>query len=183
VLGQTLEELALELEDPEHAPLVVMAHSLGCTIVSNYLWDAQHRRYARGAEGGFARGRTLAGLITFGCNLPLFTLAHEPADIQPIQFPGPGARACFPGRTEEELRSACRWLNFYDPDDILGYPLRPINRAYAETVSADLAIDTGTLFGAHSDYWTDNDFTRPVARYLVELARFQESRPVVGPAG
>ncbi len=177
VLAKNLEALRPELEDAERTPLVVLAHSLGCTIASNYLWDAQHGRPARGAESGLSRGETLAGFITFGCNLPLFTLAYEPDDIHPIAFPGPRVRECFPGRTAEAVRRACKWLNFFDPDDILGFPLKPINLAYGAAVDEDVAIDTGTILGAHTDYWTDNDFTRPVARYLAELGRFLQIAP------
>ncbi len=181
VLAESLEDLARDMEDPERSPLVVLAHSLGCAIASDYLWDAQHGRFARGAASAFARGATLAGLVTFGCNLPLFTLAYERAEIQPIAFPGAEVGACFPGRSPEEVRAACKWLNFYDPDDILGWPLRPINRAYAAAVTEDVAIDTGTI-GAHGGYWTDNDFTKPVARFLAGFARLLEAERAADPA-
>ena len=61
------------------APLVVVAHSLGSVIASDFIWDAQHPERGRGvaAEAGtdFEGMRTLAGLVTLGSNLPLFTLA------------------------------------------------------------------------------------------------------------
>lgn len=169
VLGAALEEVTAELEDPDSTPLVVMAHSLGCAIASNYIWDAQKGVFAQTATCGFSRCQTLLGLVTFGCNLPLFTLAYKPADIMPIARTGPGVGACFDRHTDVQLLS--KWLNFYDPDDILGYPLRGLNRHYADAVTADIAIDTGTILGAHTDYWTDNDFTTPVADYLVSIAR------------
>ena len=63
------------------------------------------------------------------------------------------------------------YLNYFDPDDILAYPLRPINEAYCCAVNADREIQTGTIFDSHTDYWTDNSFTVPVARQLGELLR------------
>ena len=53
-----------------------------------------------------------------------------------------------------------------DADDVLGYPLKPINAAYDKVVNEDIQIQTGTILGAHSGYWTDNNFTRPAARQL-----------------
>ena len=60
------------------------------------------------------------------------------------------------------------------PDDILGYPLRPINDAYRRTVHRDIAINVGGLFASwnplsHARDWTDGDFVRPVARFLATL--------------
>ena len=62
-------------------PLVVMAHSLGGHIMSNYTWDAQKTPSDAYEDMGW-----LAGMITFGCNIPLFTFAHE--TVEPIAFPG-----------------------------------------------------------------------------------------------
>lgn len=165
-IAQGLTELADDLEG-SGKPLVVMAHSLGCAMVSDYIWDAQHRRPRPAATGRFARAETLAGMITFGCNLPLFTLALPPARVEPIAFPGSRALACF--RKKAAARRAMRWVNFYDPDDVLGYPLRPINDRYRRTVTEDRTIQTGTILGAHTGYWTDNSFTRPAARILEDL--------------
>ncbi|MEW6543977.1 MAG: hypothetical protein AB1411_10250 [Nitrospirota bacterium] len=170
-LAKAIEELKDDLEDPPRTPLIVMAHSLGCAIVSNYVWDAQrHERYPASARSQLARCKTLLGLIMFGCNIPLFTLAYRKSDIEPISLPGELVYDCFPGQSKAKVDAACKWLNFYDPDDVLGYPLKPINRAYARVVTEDIAIDTGTILGAHTDYWTDNDFTEPVTEYFVQVA-------------
>jgi hypothetical protein len=104
----------------------------------------------------------------------LFTLALRKSDIQPIALPGDRVFECFPNRSRDEVLKASKWLNFYDPDDILGYPLKGINARYAKVVTDDIAIDTGTILGAHTDYWTDNDFTSPVSAYMVQVARLFE---------
>ncbi len=140
-------------------PLIVLAHSLGGHIMSNYIWDRQ--RPGDEAGSAFEQMATLSGFVTFGCNIPFFTFAHE--KVEPIAFPPPA----LPG----PLREKAKWLNFYDPDDVLGYPLKAINAAYARTVTEDIAINAGGLFASwnplsHGEYWTDNDFTRPVARFI-----------------
>lgn len=143
-------------------PMVVLAHSLGSHIISSYVWDTQHGHATGAAPGAdpFERMGWLAGMVTFGSTIPLFTFAHKV--IEPIAFPG----ADLPAR----YRRLARWLNFFDPDDVLGYPLAPINAAYARLVR-DVEIDVGNLVEswnplAHDAYWDDRDFTRPVAEYL-----------------
>ena len=154
------------LDDPTGPPrpLIVLAHSLGGHIMSNYIYDMQKSgsRVAAGLND-FQKMKSLAGLITFGCNIPLFTFAYDKKNIRPIKFPGSKLSAAHKQRA--------RWLNFYDPDDILAYPLKPINKAYRDVVNRDIPINVGSVLfswnpGAHGKYWTDNDFNEPVARFV-----------------
>ena len=155
---------ALEHEVEIDAPLIVMAHSLGGHIMSNYIWDMQHADPANLAGlSTFNQLHTLAGMVTFGCNIPLFVFAH--ANIVPIEFPA--AELPDPG----DVRAKAKWLNYFDPDDVLGYPLKAINNAYVDVVDADIAINVGGLFSSwnpisHTKYWTDNDFTKPAAEFI-----------------
>jgi hypothetical protein len=130
-------------------PLLVMAHSLGGHIMSNYIWDMQHSQ--NNPASPFERMESLAGMITFGCNIPLFTFAY--GKVVPIEFP--------PKTLPAGLKRKAKWLNYYDPDDVLAYPLRAINTAYKNTVTKDIAINVGGLLSSwnplcHSEYWTDN---------------------------
>ncbi len=144
-----------QLESHE-VPLVILAHSMGGHVMSNYIWDIQHGRpvVVPGANE-FEQMNTLAGIFTFGCNIPLFTFALD--DVQPIDLP-----------------AGASWHNYYDPDDILGYPLKQISDAYGHMVSDDVSINVGSVFSSwnpasHNKYWTDNDFTKPVAQFLSNL--------------
>ena len=143
-------------------PLIVLAHSMGGHILSNYVWDAQ-KSHDTGLPP-FERMDWLSGIVTFGCNLPLFTFAYS--QVEPIQFP--------PSQLRPDLKVKAKWLNFYDPDDILGYPLKPISESYREVVTRDIAINSGGLFSSwnplsHNGYWTDNDFTKPVANLIASF--------------
>jgi len=146
----------------EDKPLIVIAHSLGSVIASNYTWDAQSgNKYSLGANP-FERMETLANLVTIGSNIPLFTLAL-PGPPTPIKFPPKGL--------PENLKAAAKWLNFYDPDDVLGYPLKPI---YGEVVIEDIAINAGSWLSSwnpisHIEYWTDPDFTNRVAKLIRDV--------------
>lgn len=162
-------------------PLIVLAHSLGGHIMSNYIWDVQRaptRSPTADADcpptenpaeqpnplqdaSPFERMETLAGIITFGCNIPLFTFAYD--TVEPIEFP--------PNSLPDELKEKAKWLNFYDADDVLGYPLKPISPEYDEVVAEDNEINAGGVLSSltplsHSKYWTDNDFTRPAAQFI-----------------
>ncbi len=149
-------------------PLVIIAHSLGSVVVSNYIWDEQRKnKYCIGRDP-FERMETLASLVTFGSSIPLFTLALP--DPKSIEFP--------PAQLPENLKKAARWLNFFDLDDVLGYPLKPLSQSYGESVSKDVEINSGSLFASwnpisHTEYWTDDDFTKSVAELIrdVDLAR------------
>lgn len=162
-VASAIRKLAAQV--PARTPLVVLAHSLGGHIMSNYIWDMQKPGATKGL-GFFESMRTHAGMITFGCNIPFFALAYRKSDIKPIEFPG--------SRLLPADRDKARWLNFYDPDDVLGYPLRAINGEYSKTVDRDIPINVGGVFAtwnpmSHQKYWTDNDFTKPTAEFLRTL--------------
>ena len=171
IVSTRLKNLKNALPDPT-SPIVVMAHSLGAHIMSNYIWDQQA---SNANAAGLESLPTLAAMITFGCNIPLFSLSF--AKATPIDVPGKGI-------TKPALVAASRWLNFMDRDDVLGWPLRPLYEMSSARLSAaerrtvdkieDYEINVGGLVtawnpAAHSAYWEDNDFTRPVANCLQTL--------------
>jgi hypothetical protein len=169
---------------PEPAvPVVFISQSLGCQVLSNYLYDAQQaaagvvpvragiwkdiQRSAKVFAGGvlsaaeikFLAGGTCVGWITTGCNIPIFVAAHKTMDIVPIAAP----------------TQLFKWLNIYDPDDVLGWPLQPLSPGYQALVE-DRPINAGQ--GAlnwilkswnplaHTAYWTDDEVIAPLARML-----------------
>jgi len=155
---------ALRAKVAADTPLVVLAHSLGGHIFSNFVWDQQRINQAESCPlDPFLALETLCGLITFGCNIPLFTFACDP--VVPIRFPG----QCLPNA----LRQQARWLNLYAPADPLGYPLRPLP-SYAAVVAEDRAMPVGPWYIRHTPlshlgYWNDRGFQRYVAAHLRHL--------------
>lgn len=154
---------ALRAKVDADTPLVVLAHSLGGHIFSNYAWDQQQQNKAACPLDPFLGLETLAGLVTFGCNIPLFTFAYNP--VQPIRFPGDNLSAT--------VREQARWLNLYAPADALGYPLRPLPN-YASVVTEDRAMPVGPWYKRHTplshmEYWNDAGFHAYVASYLHQL--------------
>ncbi len=181
--------LCKKLKNPD-APLVMLGHSLGSVILSNYIWDGQSRRQAsvvrrqgelgedtlNQSEGRFYSGqgrhkasgvrrqrdlKSLTGIITFGSNIPLFAFAHDP--IEAITFPDPDL--------PENLKKMASWVNIYDPDDVLGYPLKLLSPSYAKAVTEDVKMEIGNLLLSwtpliHSYYWSDKKFIKYVGEYL-----------------
>lgn len=156
-----LAKLRFTLGDQDK-PLIIIAHSLGSAILSNYIWDEQKNNGL--GTNPFERMETLTSIVTFGSNIPLFTLALD--NIECINFP--------PHTLPPNLETKAKWLNFFDGDDVLGYPLKPLSPSYMQTVTEDLQINAGGLFTSwnpisHTEYWTDNDFTKPVAQLIYDL--------------
>jgi hypothetical protein len=116
-------------------------------------------------------------MVTFGCNIPLFSLAYPV--VKPINLPGKGIK-------KPSLIKASKWLNFLDPDDVLGWPLKPLYEKNLDKLTPqqkktvarieDDDINVGSLVtswnpAAHLGYWTDNDFTKPVSKYLRQVVQ------------
>ncbi len=167
-------------------PVVFVAQSLGCQVLSSYIYDAQKAASGRPvgagiwrnidawAEANFTRpltaseksflgAATCAGLVTTGCNIPIFVAAHKEMYIIPIAPPTP----------------LFKWINFYDPDDVLGWPLQPLSNGYRALVEdrainasggvASLLLRSWNPF-AHNSYWDDAAVVEAIAAMLRRLA-------------
>lgn len=194
--------------DPDR-PVIIVAHSLGCHIVSSYIHDiwslrkktkswinrladgeppdvidnevrSRHwserdlERIRRSAEDlqrdRFEDLQSLCGLITLGCNIPVFNFRFHPFQIRPIEFPC--ARLPSSVETPSIFLGKTEWLNFFSPFDPLGYPLKPLSPVYEKRVSEDIPVWCGEGMSfltpySHSGYWT----SRKVIGRAVRLVR------------
>jgi hypothetical protein len=177
--------LAAHAANPE-MPVVFLSQSLGCQVLSSYIYDAQKAgaggrvhagvwknidawssaalgRVLSASERDFLSAGTCMGWITTGCNIPVFVAAHKEMHIIPIAPPTP----------------LFRWINIYDPDDVLGWPLRPLSAGYRELVE-DRAINAGQGVVnwmlkswnplSHENYWSDDQVLEPLSAMLRRLA-------------
>ena len=157
---------SLRAQAGEDVPLIVMAHSLGGHIMSSYIWDIQKNiSVVDAGRNGFESMNTLAGIVTFGCNIPLFTFAYDSESIKPISFPQLAGKA---GSQQK------KWINVYDADDILGYPLNTLGKYREAGFCKDILINSGGLLTSwnplsHARYWTDDDFVEIAADFLNNL--------------
>ena len=175
VITKALRDARAALVDAD-APIVIIAQSLGGHVISNYIWDAQAQAKGKKVIGvwrddinsllnsgsqqeiDFMRLRTLRFIFTTGCNIPLFVAGQNA--IVAIDKPDP-------------IRDF-DWLNFYDRDDVLGWPLKPLSPSYDLTVTEDINIEVGPIAtGAtplsHLYYWQDGQFLGTVETLMRNL--------------
>ncbi len=154
------------------APLCIIAHSLGTVIANNYVYDLCKQRKSflsssvRSRINGtpLERGETLSLLYTLGSPIALWSLRY-PSFGDPIRFPHRQLAVHHPGLEP-------RWLNFYDPDDVIGYPLKPLNARYRAAVSEDRPVNVGTWLTSwnplsHVGYWDDPKIADAISEGLM----------------
>ena len=106
---------------------------------------------------------------------PLFTLGCD--KVACIDFP--------PAALPVNLKKKAKWLNFYDSDDVLAWPLKPLSIHYADTVSEDIEVSVGNILTAwnpanHAAYWTDDSVIKP-ASHLIATVLEETQRQSVAP--
>jgi len=134
--------------------LVILAASMGVHVLSTYIWDADNKKgiFKDNPAQPNQNLKNLDYLATIGCNIPLFVSGLRETEI--IAF--------------ERRNNHFIWDNYYDRDDVLGWPLQQMSSSYNELVN-DYEINTGLYVGSHTKYWDDNDFTKPFSEKLNEL--------------
>ena len=164
-----IHEYVVRLKDmlEEDAPLMIIASSLGTVIISNYIWDRQHPEGEDplGASA-FERMETLAGLYTFGNNMPIYLGSYDIDQLVAIQFPS----LAMP----EQLKPLARWENIYSKQDAMGYPLRTINDTYFKSVTADIQMNIGGLLtfwntASHVRYWSSRKIQQRIAAHVKDI--------------
>jgi len=158
----TLGKLERTLRSKLPVPLMVLAHSLGSIIMSNYIWDEQTGKGI--SKTSFERTETLTSFITYGSNIPLFLPPRS--DIECIRFPLKSL--------PKEYKKSAQWVNVYDPDDVLGYPLDTIWTKRNGTKIKDVTINAGVwplseTPLSHTFYNDDGDFHKIVVEQITNI--------------
>ncbi|MEE9409423.1 MAG: hypothetical protein V3V41_00665 [Candidatus Heimdallarchaeota archaeon] len=153
----------------DNAHLCIFAHSLGTIITNNFLFDLEYcRKNKDPSECGdtpLERGETLKLVYTAGSPLALWTIRHYPPKFGiPIEVE--------------------KWINFYNKNDVLAYPLGNLNEEYrklrcnAEEGKKPMLIDKkvfagGVLMGwnpmSHNGYWSNRNVIKTIVENLLEI--------------
>ncbi|HEY5878651.1 MAG TPA: hypothetical protein VIU11_07065 [Nakamurella sp.] len=160
-VAKALGRLAAQAPD---APLFVVAHSLGSVIAADHFYDlGKGRRTAATALEG---GRTLTGFYTLGSPIALWT-QRDGDFARPLRIPA---------RTSPDpmLAAAAEWINFYDADDVLAFPLKGLSEEWDNAVDEDRSVSVGApIIGmspvSHVAYWNDAAVIRPIANSIAWL--------------
>lgn len=147
----------------EAKPVIIIAQSLGCEQISNYIWDAMNgkRLFQRPGPGtpekrNFRKLSTCRKFITTGCNIPIFRAGLN----LPILFPRPNENF--------------DWQNYFDADDVLAYPIRNMSDSYNIDWISDNKVSVGGFLtgwnpACHRKYWTDKDVVKPIAAEIKSI--------------
>lgn len=165
-------------------PVIVVAHSFGSHIVSNYIWDAQVDREVRNgnlkahaARRGIWRVEpmeevdekrrdflslgTLYRFFSTGCNIALFVSGL--GKIKTFMAPVPGFK----------------WLTYWDLNDVLSWPLKELafnghipEKPYAEIVTEEKVLEMSGIF-PHDEYWKQELFLKRLGSELRHLIQEQ----------
>ena len=158
-IQKALDHALLDFDGDEKRPVIIIAQSLGCQVISNYLWDAQHginifseSSADQSGKANFRSLKTLTNLVTTGCNIPLF-------------IAGISDRKCFAKPNDFFV-----WDNYYDSDDVLGWPLKQLGPTYS--IVRDHPINSGGLLSSwnlasHGGYWSDTNVVSSLADVLL----------------
>ncbi|WP_349407345.1 chemotaxis protein [Pseudalkalibacillus sp. SCS-8] len=171
IFRDTLERLSKKAG--EKAPLVVLGHSLGTVISSNYFYDLQKEtdplpyieQWKKDASP-LMKGETLVQFISLGSPLALWSLRYVDFN-KPIQVPSEAFKAMY-----EKGKGG--WWNIYDRDDVLGYPLKSLNQSYDKAVMKDIEMNVGNWVSSwnpvsHFHYVKDEQVIAFIAKKLLEL--------------
>jgi hypothetical protein len=164
-IHQRLADALRSRLNPASGHLTIVAHSLGTVIASDFVFD--HTRRA-GTKFREHFGVDIVNLFTLGSPLAFY------AATSPARVAGPFG----PGRVLDGFDEPMRlesdhgvWVNIYSDDDVVGYPLKRINAAYAEAVTADVETDAGNFLTrwnllSHGAYWTEPTVVAMIAEKL-----------------
>ena len=155
-------------------PVIVIARSLGCEQISNYIWDAMNckrlfcshkpkkTKHQESEQLKFRKLSTCYKLITTGCNIPLFRAGLD----NPELFKRPNINFC--------------WDNYFDVDDVLAFPIKEISDSFNTDWINDKKISVGGFLtgwnpACHSKYWTDKDVVKSIADEIKKILRQKQS--------
>jgi len=162
-VDDALHRLAEQAPD---APLIVVAHSLGSVIASDHFYDLHKGRRTDVADTPLERGETLTSFYTLGSPIALWMERYGDFS-RPVQIPG---------KTSDDpvIVAAAEWINFYDADDVLAFPLKGLSADYDKAVDEDRSVSVGALVigmspVSHVAYWKDRSVIRPIANSLAWL--------------
>ncbi len=151
-----VQNLSNKTNPDQNTLLTVVSHSLGTVVLSDYLYDKRDTLEPK-HQLVFSNFFTLGSPIALYANR--FYNHNSPsnpfANFQPQKVKDPNGL----------------WINLFDEDDLVGYPIRPVNSYCKKTVAADLNVSVGSFLSggtpaSHTGYWEDKEVGKIIAEKL-----------------
>ena len=142
-----LEEMNSLVVSNEKHSFSIIAHSLGTVIASDFVYDNQKK------HGVLHEKFVFNNFFTLGSPLALFALQYGIELFKsPIRIENPTGQ----------------WINIFDLDDPIAYPLRNLNDAYERAVHLDCQVNTGGFGVSHTRYFNNQYVQETIAAKLAE---------------
>jgi hypothetical protein len=156
-----------------NAPLLIIASSLGTEIISNYIYDRQRTPGENGfGDTPFERLETLTGMVMLGNISPLYFPSYAIDELKPFTFP--------PVQLPERYKKVSYWGNFYDKNDPLGFPIKPVNRNYNTANVEDVQLNAGGWIiswnaASHLGYWKSRAVLKRTTKLIKDVITVSET--------
>lgn len=171
-IGRLSEASRAEGRAGDPAPLTIIGHSLGSVIASDYVWD--HTQRTALPHVLHEANLSLVNFVAMGSPMALYSLRNNAYGQQP------SIREALDSPITVDPDGGL-WLNLFDPQDPIAFPLEPIE-SYRAAGVIDRAVGAGTwLTGwnlvSHTGYWRCEEAGRLVGRKLaLDWARLHSPR-------
>jgi hypothetical protein len=170
LISSSIKELKNKIGSEK--PIIMIGHSLGSVMLLNYLHDVEKSESKKEErDWDYEDKFNLAGLITMGCPLALWLLRYKEFG-KAIRFPLESTRP--------EFYQTAKWINYYDKDDILAYPLKELNDTYrALNCLEDIQVNAGSVMESwnplsHNGYFRNFGIMEETANYLLKIRKIME---------
>jgi hypothetical protein len=141
------------------ASFSIFAHSLGSIIAYDYLFDLFGKRKGKRRPVRKDNRQHLQHFFTAGSPIALFLLrkANLMRDLSALSPNPVGVH-----------RPTGSWINFWDRQDVLAFPLK----RFFPKIAADHVVDTGSLiYNSHLGYWHNREVAETIADTLLGKKR------------
>ncbi len=161
-----------EGDDEGYAPLTIVGHSLGSVIASDHVWD--HTRSTGHSHRLGEHHLALVNMFTLGSPMALYALRNNAY----------GGRESIRESLDAPIKTdpdGGLWLNLFDRQDAIAFPLEPIDSYNAAGV-IDHTVDVGSWLtrwnlGSHVGYWRSDEVARLIGHKLaLDWARLNSPR-------
>ncbi len=151
-----VQNLSNETNPDQSTLLTVVSHSLGTVVLSDYLYDKRESLETK-------HKLIFSNFFTLGSPIAMYAnrfYNHNSPDNPFSNF-----------KPQKVKDANGIWVNLFDEDDIVGYPIRPVNAYCKSAVAADLNVSVGSILtgwnpASHTGYWKDEEVGKIIAEKL-----------------